>query len=123
MRRRCGLLRPSPDGRRRPLLGLRSLHHTADLAPFAVALREHLQASALLPKAAEVDASFVDLLIGCEFVSTQEAEAMLRPHWRATTAGIEGAHAQASAPAAASPSTTRAEDRPLFPRCTPHETL
>ena len=42
-----GLLRPSADGRRRPLLGLRKIESAADLAPFASELHNHLARSAL----------------------------------------------------------------------------
>lgn len=48
-----GLLQPSADGRRRPLLGMRAVHHVSELAPFASRLRSHLKTSVLLPRSAE----------------------------------------------------------------------
>jgi len=78
--RRSGLLKPSSDGRRRPLLGLRSLQHASCLAPFAAQLRMHLSTSALLPRATEIDVPTLELLIGCEFLSAREADAWLEDH-------------------------------------------
>jgi hypothetical protein len=75
-----GLLRPSPTGRRRPLLGMRSLAHASGLAPFARRLHAHLTTSALLPRASELDLPAVDMLIGCEFLSPVEAEKQLAPY-------------------------------------------
>lgn len=79
-----GLLRPSADGRRRPLLGMRCLSHASELAPFASQLHRHLAASALLPRCAEVDLPLLEVLLGCEFVSSTEAAAMLAPHLLST---------------------------------------
>lgn len=75
-----GLLRPSPDGRRRPLLGLRSLSHASELVPFSTHLHRHLAASAMLPRCAELDTPLLELLLGCEFIVPSEGEAMLAPY-------------------------------------------
>ncbi len=82
-----GLLRPSADGRRRPSLGMRALSHASELAPFASNLHRHLAASAILPRCAEVDLPLLEVLLGCEFVAPNEAEAMLAPHLLATLEG------------------------------------
>ena len=144
--RRHGLLRPSSDGRRRPLLGLRTLQHAADLAPFATHLRTHLAANALLPRASEVDTPLVELLVGCEFLSAREAEATLAPHWLdnddesyrvpsphgAPDAAMEDQPSELpgdapSTPAAAagrlSPAARPGAARKDWQRCTPQETL
>ena len=78
--RRPSLLRPSADGRRRPLLGLRTLRDASELAPFARALHAHLGASAVLPRAAELDTPLVELLLGCEFLPPAEVAPLLKPH-------------------------------------------
>ena len=127
--RRIGLLRASPDGRRRPLLGLRTLQHASDLAPFAHHLRSHLAASALLPRATEADMPMLELLVGCEFLSAREAEAALAPHWidendplakwAAGGAGEEVDDVGELAAGGPPPTGTRY----AFQRCTPHETL
>ena len=75
-----GLLRPSMDGRRRPLLGMRSLQHAAELAPFAAHLASHLATSAVLCRSAEVDVPLLELLLGVEYLSEEHALAMLAPH-------------------------------------------
>jgi hypothetical protein len=128
--RRCGLLRPSIDGRRRPLLGMRSLQHASDLAPFACELRPHLAASSVLPRSAEIDMELLEVLIGCEFVSPREAEAMLSPHWRADDEGdvsrdvSEWGGSDQAAASAFPFGTPRATDRDTkMSRCTPHESL
>lgn len=54
-----GLLQPSADGRRRPLLGMRMLLHARDLAPFAEELHRHLAHSSLQRRAAELDVEMV----------------------------------------------------------------
>ncbi|KOO24437.1 hypothetical protein Ctob_007349 [Chrysochromulina tobinii] len=82
-----GLLRPSADGRRRPSLGMRTLSHASELAPFASNLHRHLAASAILPRCAEVDLPLLDVLLGCEFVAPSEAELMLAPHLLSTLEG------------------------------------
>ena len=63
------------------MLGLRSLQHASDLAPFASQLHMHLAASALLPRAAEIDTPLLELLVGVEFLTVREAEAALAPYW------------------------------------------
>jgi hypothetical protein len=126
--RRIGLLRPSIDGRRRPLLGMRSLQHASDLAYFASELRGHLATSALLPRSSEVDLPLLELLLGCEFVSPREAELMLAPHWRDEDPqpppqqhlGQQSEHPpQPSTPGHRHMS--RISD--ISSRCTPHESL
>ena len=77
---RAGLLRPCPKGRRRPLLGMRALRHARELAPFAEQLSLHLARGAVRERAAEVDLAMVDLLIGCEYLSHEEARLQLEPH-------------------------------------------
>jgi len=77
-----GLLQPSVDGRRRPLLGMRTLHHVSELAPFASRLTSHLKTSVLLPRSAEVDMPFLELVLGCEFIPAKEAAATFAPHRR-----------------------------------------
>ena len=76
-----GLLRPSADGRRRPLLGLRKIESAADLAPFASELHNHLARSALQRRGGEVDRPMVDRLIGCEFLAPHLAHEELAAEW------------------------------------------
>ena len=113
---------------------MRSLQHTSDLAPFAAELRDHLAASALLPRSSEIDHPLLELLIGCEFVSTREAELMLSPHWRrdassgsaaaAAAIGLAGTAAGDDELAPLPPTTPAARASEfLDQRCTPHETL
>ena len=78
-----GLIRPSPDGRRRPLLGLRTIAHAAQLQPFAARLGRHLARSALQSRAAEMDFELLDVLLGAEFLSVAEAQRQLAAHVRA----------------------------------------
>ena len=134
--RRAGLLKPSPDGRRRPLLGLRTLNHASDLTPFATHLRSHLAANALLPRAHEVDTPLVELLVGCEFLSGREAEVTLAPYW--LDDDDETYRAISSPDASADVSDTASGALPTFgtppaavgsarlapwQRCTPQDTL
>ena len=134
--RRAGLLRPSADGRRRPLLGMRTLQHASDLAYFAAELRPHLAASALLPRSAEVDLPLLELLLGCEFVSPREAELMLSPHWRDDEAlpqplqpqtpqqtQPQRRQMQTQPPFVATPALFQSRMSDIASRCTPHETL
>ena len=60
--RHTGLLRPSEDGRRRPLLGMQTLLRASDLAPFAEELSTHLAVSALHHGAADLDFQLVSEL-------------------------------------------------------------
>lgn len=55
--RSSGLLLPSACGRRRPLLGMRTLRDARELSPFARHLARHLARSALHSRAAELDVS------------------------------------------------------------------
>lgn len=80
-----GLLRPSPHGRRRPLLGLQRLTHMRELVPFATQLRAHLARAALQTRGCEVDWEVVDQLLGCAFLSEAEALLELAPYWRQVT--------------------------------------
>jgi len=80
-----GLLAPAADGRRRPLLALRTLHDMSELVPFVSQLHDHLVRSALEPRGTQVDAPMLDMLLGCAFLpvppaEAEEAEAALRPH-------------------------------------------
>jgi len=81
-----GLLAIAADGRRRPLLGLRSLSHPSELAPFASHLDEHLARAALTPRGSEVDTELLDRLLGCQFLSTAETHRELASYWRSDPA-------------------------------------
>jgi len=74
------LLAPSPDGRRRPLLALRTLTDMSELAPFASRLHDHLTRCALETRGTEIDVPMIDLLLGCAFLSPLEAARAIRPH-------------------------------------------
>jgi len=65
-----GLLRPSPDGKRRPLLGMCTLQHASDLSPFALQLAKHLARSALHSRAAELDVSMAQACV----ITTRNAD-------------------------------------------------
>jgi hypothetical protein len=72
----------------------------------------------------------LEVLIGCEFVSPREAEAMLSPHWRADDEGdvsrdvSEWGGSDQAAASAFPFGTPRATDRDTkMSRCTPHESL
>jgi hypothetical protein len=75
-----GLLAPAADGRRRPLLALRTLTDMSELAPFASRLHDHLVRSALEPRGTEIDHEMIDVLLGCAFLSPAEAAREIRPH-------------------------------------------
>lgn len=80
---RAGLLKSSSTGRRRPLLGLQTLQHASELAPFAKLLHRHIVDSALQSRGAEVDLPMLDVLLGCAFLSPEEARRELEPFQRA----------------------------------------
>ena len=145
-----GLLKPSADGRRRPLLGVQRLTHASELAPFASQLHRHLAASAVLPRSAEVDLPMLELLLGCEFLSEREANAALAPHLQTAAEARTEAGARTGAPGRpafatsllsglataeeqlepggphtppAGGASTLSERLSAAQRCTPHETL
>ena len=111
-----GLLRPSRDGRRRPLLALRQLRHASELAPFASELCTHLASSALLARSSELDLPMLELLLGAEFLSVGEAHALLQPHLRRA----ESAHTSELPPAPLS-GTSEAQPPPEPNRNAPRQ--
>jgi len=96
-----GLLRPSADGRRRPLLGLHSLVDKGELAPFAAHLSAHLARSALQARGSELDSQLLDTLLGCHFLSGGEADRQLDGYIELTAPCTHSLRFQSPATAAA----------------------